>query len=91
MAMKSGDVTLEFNDAVFHDILNGMEITALCDRKAYQISRLAGENFHAKQWHSNMKGGRAASLVVPSNYQGMISEATEKTLTKATYAVIGSN
>lgn len=82
----SNNVTVEFewNDACFHSILNSMELQALCHKEATEIARRAGVGFHAKPWHSNMKGGRTAALVVP-DVKGMAREANGKVLTKAVY------
>lgn len=86
--MAKNNVSFEWNDSTFHDILNSIELDALCYQQATKISAAAGEGFHAKHWYSNMKGGRVASLVVPDNYNAMVREATEKTLTKAAYSAI---
>jgi hypothetical protein len=81
MASKS---SIKWNDAAFHEILNSIEVEAFCDQQAARVARAAGPEFYPKHWHSNMKGGRAASLVL-CTWEGRKIEAETKALTKAAH------
>ena len=76
--------SIQWNNDGFHEILNSIEMEAFCDQQARRVSQAAGKGFHAKHWHSNMKGGRAASLVI-CDIEGLLREAESKALTKAVY------
>lgn len=67
----------------FKEILNCEPLGVVCDQAAAKIAHAAGKNYKSQRWHSNMKGGRVAAIVIPSNHQGYVDEAKNKKLSKA--------
>ena len=79
-------IKLEWDDAGFKEILNCAELGDVCEDAAKRIASVAGRNYTAERWHSNMKGGRIAARTVCANEQGKIDEAKDRKLSKAAMA-----
>jgi len=74
---------MEFISDGFKQILESQEVADVCETVGNEIAERAGDGFEYFAAHLNYGGGRTGGFVDATTYAAMMSEAVDKSLTKA--------
>lgn len=76
-------VKMEFISDGFRQILESQGVADVCEQAGQSIAAKAGDGFEYFPAHLNYGGGRTGGFVNATTYEAMLSEAIDKSLTRA--------